>query len=224
MRVVIADDNLLMREGIAALVRRAGIEVVAEADDGDALVHAVEEHAPDAVIVDVRMPPTHTVEGLRAAHVIREGNPRIGIVILSQTVEAGTALQILAERPQGLGYLLKDRVTDIQEFAGTLRRVAAGGSALDPKVVTELLASPPDPGPLGRLTPREREVLALVAEGRSNKGAGERLERHRARGAQARDGDLREARARGGRGRQSPHPGRPRVPASGRIPHAQRGA
>jgi DNA-binding NarL/FixJ family response regulator len=175
MRVVIADDNLLMREGIAALVRRAGIEVVGEAGEADALLQAVEATVPDAVIVDVRMPPTHTDEGLRAAHAIRSGHPRMGIMILSQTVEAGTALQLLAERPDGLGYLLKDRVTDYEDFGRTVRRVAAGGCALDPQVVTQLLASPPDGGRVATLTPREREVLALVAEGRSNKGAGERL-------------------------------------------------
>jgi DNA-binding NarL/FixJ family response regulator len=175
VRVVIADDNLLMREGIAALVRRAGIDVVGEAGDADALLRAVEDHAPEAVIIDVRMPPTHTDEGLRAAQAIRATNPRIGIVILSQTVEAGTALQILAARPDGLGYLLKDRVTDYEDFAGIVRRVAAGGCALDPQVVNQLLAAPPDGGRMATLTPRERDVLALVAEGRSNKGAGDRL-------------------------------------------------
>jgi DNA-binding NarL/FixJ family response regulator len=114
------------------------------------------------------MPPTLTDEGLRAAHTIRDRHPGMGIVILSQTVEAGTALQLLTERPEALGYLLKDRVTDIADFAGTLRRVAAGGCALDPQVVTELLASPPDGGRVATLSPRERDVLALVAEGRSN--------------------------------------------------------
>jgi DNA-binding NarL/FixJ family response regulator len=175
MRIVIADDNLLMREGITSLVRRVGIDVVAEADDADALLRAVAEHTPDAAIVDVRMPPAHTDEGLRAAQEIRARHPGTGIVILSQTVEAGTALRILAERPAGLGYLLKDRVTDIQDFGQTLRRVAAGGCALDPQVVNQLLAAPADAGRLASLTPREREVLALVAEGRSNKGTAERL-------------------------------------------------
>jgi DNA-binding NarL/FixJ family response regulator len=175
VRVVIADDNLLMREGIASLLRRADIEVVGEAETGEELCEQVEAQHPDVAIVDVRMPPTHTDEGLRAAHAIRARQPHVGIVFLSHSVEAGTALQILAERPEGLGYLLKDRVTDIDDFARSLRRVAAGGSALDPKVVGELLASPPDPGPLAALTPREREVLALVAEGRSNRGAADRL-------------------------------------------------
>jgi DNA-binding NarL/FixJ family response regulator len=175
MRVVIADDNLLMREGIAALVRRAGIEVAGEAADADELLAAVDAHRPDAAIVDVRMPPTHTDEGLRAAHTLRESHPRMGIVILSQSVEAGTALQILAENPEGLGYLLKDRVTDYEEFGRTVRRVAGGGCALDPQVVNQLLAAPSDGGRLATLSVREREVLELVAEGRSNRGAGERL-------------------------------------------------
>jgi DNA-binding NarL/FixJ family response regulator len=174
VRVVIADDNLLMREGIASLLRRVEIEVVGEAGDAAELLRAVEEHAPDAAIVDVRMPPTHTDEGLRAAQEIRARHPRTGIVILSQTVEAGTALQILAERPEGLGYLLKDRVTDPADFAGSLRRVAGGGTALDPQVVSGLLADP-EAGPLRALSPRERSVLELVAEGRSNKAIGERL-------------------------------------------------
>jgi DNA-binding NarL/FixJ family response regulator len=175
MRVVIADDNLLMREGIASLLRRADIEVVGEAGDAEGLLAVVDEHVPDAAIVDVRMPPTHTDEGLRAANEIRERHPRMGIVILSQSVEAGTALKILAERPEGLGYLLKDRVTDLEDFASTLRRVADGGCALDPRVVTQLLGARTDTGPLASLTEREREVLALVAEGRSNKGVGELL-------------------------------------------------
>jgi DNA-binding NarL/FixJ family response regulator len=175
VRVVIADDNLLMREGISSLLRRAGIEVVGEAGDAKELLRVVDEQTPDATIVDVRMPPTHTDEGLRAAHAIRARYPGMGIVILSQTVEAGTALQLLTERPEGLGYLLKDRVTDIDDFAGALWRVVAGGCALDPQVVTQLLATPPDGGRLATLTPRERDVLALVAEGRSNKGAGDRL-------------------------------------------------
>ncbi|WP_028066221.1 response regulator transcription factor [Solirubrobacter soli] len=175
MRVVIADDNLLMREGIAALVRRAGIEVVGEAGDAQALLQVVDERRPEVAIVDVRMPPTHTDEGLQAGHAIRAAHPSIGIVILSQTVEAGTALRLLAERPERLGYLLKDRVTDFDEFGRTLRHVAAGGCALDPQVVDQLLAAPLDGGRLATLSAREREVLELVAEGRSNKGAGERL-------------------------------------------------
>jgi DNA-binding NarL/FixJ family response regulator len=176
VRVVIADDSLLMRDGIATFLRRAGIEVAAQAASAEQLLREVEDHSPDVAIIDIRMPPTFTDEGLRAAHQIRGRHPRIGIVILSQHVETGTATRLLAESPERLGYLLKDRVGDAEEFAGTLRRVAAGGAALDPEVVAMLLANTPDDGPLAALTPREREVLALLAEGRSNKAIGEQLE------------------------------------------------
>ena len=176
MRVVIADDNLLMREGIASVLTRAGIDIVAQAGSADELLREVEAHGPDAAIIDIRMPPTHTDEGLVAAQQIRARFPQAGIVILSQHVEVGTATQILAERPEGLGYLLKDRVRDASDFTGTLRRVAAGGSALDPQIVSRLLASHRDDGPLCSLSEREREVLALVAEGRTNKGIGDRLQ------------------------------------------------
>jgi len=176
MRIVIADDSLLVREGIASLLRRAGVEVVAEADDGDGLVRLVDEHEPDAAIVDVRMPPTHTEEGLEAARAVRERHPSIGILILSQHVEVGIAMRALVESPQGLGYLLKERVTDVEDFVRTLRHVAGGGSALDPQVVSRLLADPRGNGPLSTLTPREREVLELVAEGRTNKAIADRLD------------------------------------------------
>ena len=142
MRVVIADDSLLVREGIASLLRRAGFEVVGEAATGEELVSVVAATAPDIALIDVRMPPTHTEEGLIAARAVRERQPQVGIVILSQHVEAGVAMRLLAEEPAGLGYLLKDRVTDIEEFAGTLRRVAAGGSALDPEVVVRPALAP----------------------------------------------------------------------------------
>jgi len=176
VRVVIADDNALMREGIAGYVRRAGFEVAAEASSADQLLREVEAHAPDVAIVDIRMPPTFSDEGLRAAHEIRARSPAVGIVVLSQHVETGVATRLLAESPHGLAYLLKDRVGDIEEFAGTLRRVAAGGSALDPEVVARLLAASRGDGPLASLSAREREVLALLAEGRSNRAIGERLE------------------------------------------------
>jgi len=176
VRVVIADDSILVREGIVAILRRAGIDVAAQASDAAELQRAVDEHEPDAAIVDIRMPPTHTDEGLRAAADIRARHPGIGIVILSQHVEVGTATRLLAENPERLGYLLKDRVGDIDEFAGTLRRVVAGGSALDPQIVSRLLAADREDGPLRSLSDREREVLELVAEGRSNKGISERLD------------------------------------------------
>jgi DNA-binding NarL/FixJ family response regulator len=176
MRVVIADDSLLVREGIASLLRRSGVDVVGEADDGDQLVQLVDELEPDVAIVDVRMPPTHTEEGLEAARRVRDRHPRTGILILSQHVEVGIAMRALVESPQGLGYLLKERVTDVEDFAGTLRHVAAGGSALDPQIVSRLLADPRGDGPLSALTPRETEVLELVAEGRSNKAIAERLD------------------------------------------------
>jgi DNA-binding NarL/FixJ family response regulator len=176
VRVVIAADSLVVREGIASLLRRAGVDVAGEAASAEELLRAVAEHEPDVVIIDIRMPPTFTDEGLRAAHEIRARHTGIGIVILSQHVETGTATRLLAESPERLGYLLKDRVGDIDEFAGTLRRVAAGGSALDPQVVSQLLASARDDGPLAALSAREREVLALIAEGRSNKAIGEQLQ------------------------------------------------
>jgi DNA-binding NarL/FixJ family response regulator len=176
IRVVIADDSLLVREGIASLLRRGGFEVAAEAAEPGELHAAVDEHKPDIVIVDVRMPPTHTEEGLEAARAIRGRYPDMAIVILSQHVEVGIAMRVLVESPARLGYLLKDRVTDIEDFTATLRHVAAGGSALDPQIVSQLLSGDRDEGPLATLTPREREVLELIAEGRSNKGIAERLD------------------------------------------------
>jgi DNA-binding NarL/FixJ family response regulator len=175
VRVVIADDSTIVREGIASILRRAQIDVAAQAASADELLREVEAHRPDVAIIDVRMPPTYTDEGLRAAHEIRARHPDIGIVILSQHVETGTATRLLAQSPERLGYLLKDRVGDVAEFAGTLRRVVAGDTALDPEVVTRLLASAADDGPLASLSAREGEVLALVAEGRSNKAIGEHL-------------------------------------------------
>jgi DNA-binding NarL/FixJ family response regulator len=175
VRVAIADDSLLVREGIASLLRRAGFDVVAEASTGNEVVALVDEHEPEIAIVDIRMPPTHTDEGLRAAHEIRARHPQTGIVILSHHVEVGLAMRLLAETPEGLGYLLKDRVTEIEDFTSTLRRVAAGGSALDPKVIDRLLAGQRDEGPLNALSAREREVLSLIAEGLSNRAIADRL-------------------------------------------------
>jgi len=168
VRVVIADDSILVREGIAALLTRAGVEVAAQASSPEELLREIDLHVPDVAIVDVRMPPTQTDEGLRAAHEIRSRHPQIGIVILSQHVEVGIATRLLAETPERLGYLLKDRVGNAEAFVGALRRVADGGSALDPEVVTGLLSRARDDGPLQTLTDREREVLERIAEGLSN--------------------------------------------------------
>ncbi len=176
MRVVIADDSLLVRAGIVSLLRDAGIEIVGEASDAEELLRDVDRELPDVAIVDIRMPPDHDDEGVRAAHEIRARHPEMAIVILSQHVDVGTAVRVLAESPERFGYLLKDRVGEVEDFVGILRHVAAGGSALDPLVVSRLLASHRDEGPLQRLTLRERDVLQLVAEGRSNKGIGERLD------------------------------------------------
>jgi DNA-binding NarL/FixJ family response regulator len=172
---VIADDSRLLREGVASLVRGEGIDVVAQAASAEELLAAVDEHVPDVAIVDIRMPPEQTDEGIQAAHEIRRRHPGMGIMLLSQHVEVGVATQLLAEAPQRLGYLLKDRVTDPADFAGSLRRVAGGGTAIDPQIISGLLANPERSGPLRSLSPREREVLELVAEGRSNRAIGERL-------------------------------------------------
>jgi DNA-binding NarL/FixJ family response regulator len=175
VRAVIADDNLLVRRGIVGLLGDGGVDVAAEASDGDELLLLVDEHEPDVAIVDIRMPPTHTDEGLQAALEIRRRHPHTGIVIVSEHVEVGVATQALAGSPEGLGYLLKQRVTDIGDFVGTLRRVVAGGSALDPQVVSGLLGARRDDGPMQALTPREREVLQLAAEGLSNQAIAERM-------------------------------------------------
>jgi DNA-binding NarL/FixJ family response regulator len=176
VRVLIADDSLLIRDGLASLLRETGIDVVAVTDTVEGLMQKVGSHRPDVAIVDIRMPPTHTDEGLRAAAEIRRRHPGVAILILSQHVEVGVARHLLAESADGIGYLLKDRVTNFEDFTAALQRVACGGSALDPKVVSHLLSSgADDDDPLAELTPREREVIALVAEGRSNKGIGQRL-------------------------------------------------
>jgi DNA-binding NarL/FixJ family response regulator len=176
VRAVIADDNLLARRGIAGLLQDAGVEVVAQAASVAELLDAVDVHEPDIAIVDIRMPPDYHDEGVRAAQQIRARHPGVGIVLISQHVDLGTAMRVLAERPERLGYLLKDRVIDPDDFAASARRVADGGTALDPTVVSRLLAATRERSPLATLTARERDVLQLVAEGRSNKGIATRLE------------------------------------------------
>jgi DNA-binding NarL/FixJ family response regulator len=168
MRIVIAEDAVLLRAGLTHLLVDAGEEVVAAVDNGDALLVAVERHQLDLAIVDVRMPPSYTDEGLRAALAIRARWPQVGILVLSQYVEERYATDLLAGDTAGIGYLLKDRVADVSEFLAAVRRVGDGGTALDPEVVAQLLARARRRDPLAQLTPRERDVLSLMAEGRSN--------------------------------------------------------
>jgi DNA-binding NarL/FixJ family response regulator len=173
MRIVIGEDSALFREGLARLLADAGHEIVAKVGDAPALLAAVEEHEPDLAIVDIRMPPDHTDDGARAAAVLRERRPKLGILLLSQQIETRHSVALVAQG--GFGYLLKDRVFDVDDFLEALRRIAAGGSALDPEVVARLLAAPRRQDPLSVLTPREREVLAMMAEGRTNVGIARRL-------------------------------------------------
>ena len=174
MRIVIAEDSVLLREGLTKLLGDGGFEVVAAVPDADALLRAVGEHRPDLVVVDVRMPPTHTDEGIRAALVIRRQYPEVAVLVLSQYVEERYATDLLSVRTSGVGYLLKDRVAQVSDFLDALRRVAAGGTALDPEVVAQLLVRRRS-DPIDRLTPREQQVLQLMAEGRSNNGIVEAL-------------------------------------------------
>jgi DNA-binding NarL/FixJ family response regulator/class 3 adenylate cyclase len=175
VRVVLAEDSVLLREGIARLLEDAGFEVVAQSGTADDLLRHVGMHKPDVALVDIRMPPTQTDEGLRAAQQIRERWPDTGVLVLSQYVEPAYAMELLGENAEGVGYLLKDRVSDVDEFAAAVRRVAEGGSALDPAVVSQLVGRRRRDDPLEDLTPREREVLELMAEGRSNQAIAERL-------------------------------------------------
>jgi len=170
VRAVIADDSVLMREGVARVLQDAGFEVVASVGDADALKRAVASEKPDVAVVDVRMPPTQTDEGSRAAEQIRERYPDVGVLMLSQVVEPQHALRLFGDRAEGFGYLLKDRVLDIDEFVDAVKRVARGGTAMDPEVVSRLVGRPRRDDPVADLSPREREVLSLMAEGRSNAG------------------------------------------------------
>ncbi|MBB2988769.1 DNA-binding NarL/FixJ family response regulator [Mycolicibacterium iranicum] len=173
-RIVIAEDSAILREGLAQLIRERGHDVVAAVGDADALLAAVDEFAPDVAVVDIRMPPTYTDEGLVAAVALRRSRPDTGVLVFSQWVETRYATELLAGNPEGVGYLLKDRVADIAEFDAAVQRVAAGGTALDPEVVRQLMGSR-RASTLDRLTAREREVLALMAEGHSNSALGEHL-------------------------------------------------
>jgi len=174
VRAVIAEDSVLLRVGVVKVLEMAGFQVVAEVSDGEALLAAVEEHRPDIAVTDVRMPPGFTDEGVRAAMVIRRQWPGTAVLLLSQYVEERYAADLLSANTSSIGYLLKQRVADVEEFADALRRVAAGGTALDPQVVSQLLVRRHST-PLDRLTPREREVLELMAGGRSNAGIAEQL-------------------------------------------------
>jgi DNA-binding NarL/FixJ family response regulator len=175
LRVVVAEDSVLFREGLVRVLAEGGFDVAAEVGDAAALHRAIIREKPDVAIVDVRMPPTQTDEGARAAKEIRERHPEVGVLVLSQVVEAKHALQLFSERPAGFGYLLKDRVLEIDEFLEAVRRVGRGGTSIDPEVVAQLFGRRRAQGPLDELTPREREVLGLMAEGRSNRGICEKL-------------------------------------------------
>ena len=175
MRIALADDAVLLREALASALTSAGFEVVGQAADAEALLRIVDAKSPDVVVLDVRMPPTHTTEGLEAARAIRAAHPGTAILVLSQYVETRHAMRLLQSGTDGIGYLLKERVGDLGELIAAVRRVGSGGSVIDPEVVGQLLGRPRPHGPLDELTPRERQVLGLMAEGRSNQGIADAL-------------------------------------------------
>jgi DNA-binding NarL/FixJ family response regulator len=175
VRVVLAEDSVLLREGVARLLEEQGFEIVAQTGTAQDLMLKVRSYSPNVVIVDIRMPPTHTDEGLKAAQEIRESYPDVGVLVLSQYVEPSYAMELLAESAEGVGYLLKDRVSDVGEFAAAVRRVGEGGSALDPAIVSQLVGRRRRDDPIDQLTPREREVLEHMAQGRSNQGIADQL-------------------------------------------------
>lgn len=170
MRTVIAEDTVLLREGLVRLLTEHGVEVTGTCDTTEKLLALVARDEPDVAIVDIRLPPTHTDEGMRGALAIRSHHPDVAVLVLSQYVEVGLAMRLLGDAAEGVGYLLKDRVSNVADFIDSVRRVANGGSAIDPTIVSALIAKQRTADPLSRLTPREREVLALMAEGRSNQG------------------------------------------------------
>ena len=175
LRVLIAEDSVLLREGVSRLLEDAGFEVVARAGDADDLLRKVRAHKPDVAIIDIRMPPTDVDDGLQAARVIRRELPGIGVLLLSQYVEEHYVMELLADGADGVGYLLKDRVAEVDRFTDAVRRVAGGGSALDPEVVAEMMGRGSNRKPLAELSPRESEVLALMAEGRTNRAISEEM-------------------------------------------------
>jgi len=175
VRVLLGEDDVLMREGIARLLAEAGFEVVGQAGDAEALLRKALAHKPDVVIADVQMPPGHGDDGLRAALELRKQRPETGVLVLSQYYEEGYALELIGAQPEGVGYLLKERVGDVEAFLQAVERVAAGGSALDPEVVGRMLGRRRAAGPLDTLSPRERDVLGAMAEGKSNQGIAEAL-------------------------------------------------
>jgi DNA-binding NarL/FixJ family response regulator len=175
LRVVIAEDSVLLREGVARLLEDAGFEIVGQSSTADDLLLKVRSYKPDVAVVDIRMPPTNTDEGLQAAKTIREQHPNVGVLVLSQYVEPAYAMELLEDSAEGVGYLLKDRIMEVGDFADAVRRVADGGSALDPAIVSKLVGRNRRDDPVATLTPREREVLELMAEGRSNQAIAERL-------------------------------------------------
>ena len=175
LRIVLADDSVLLREGVARLLEDAGMEVAAQSGTADQLLRSVVMHRPDVAVVDIRMPPSHTDEGIRAAEQIRERHPQTGVLLLSQVIEAQRVMTLFQESPEGFGYLLKDRVLELDDFVDAVRRVARGGTAIDPEVVSALIGRRTQPSALDELTPREREVLSLMAEGRSNQAVCRKL-------------------------------------------------
>jgi len=175
VRVVVAEDSVLLREGLKQLLDKNGLEVVGSCESADDLLLKVRSYVPDVAIIDIRLPPTHNDEGLRAALEIRARHPSVGVLVLSQYVELGLAMKLLADSAEGAGYLLKDRISDVKDFIAAVERVGAGGSAVDPIIVSTLLSKRRNDDPLRELTPRERDVLELMAEGRSNQGIADQL-------------------------------------------------